>query len=105
MRVVPTYPLLRGHPGFWFFVSFHVFARQIARKTARSIATSAWWRTGAWADKTAQRTVLYLGEINDQQQAAWRKTLEVFDETAQHTTLSLFPEDRPVPADAVDSCR
>ena len=30
--------------------------------------------------KTAQRTVLYLGEINDRQQAAWRKTLEVFDE-------------------------
>ena len=30
--------------------------------------------------KTARRTVLYLGEINDQQQAAWRKTLEVFDE-------------------------
>ena len=24
-------------------------------------------------DKTVQRTVLYLGEINDQQQAAWRK--------------------------------
>ena len=33
--------------------------------------------------KTAQRTVLYLGEINDQQQAAWRKTLDVFDETEQ----------------------
>ena len=31
-------------------------------------------------DKTAQRRVLYLGEINDSQQAAWRKTLEVFDE-------------------------
>jgi hypothetical protein len=28
--------------------------------------------------KSVQRTVLYLGEINDQQQAAWRKTLEVF---------------------------
>jgi hypothetical protein len=27
------------------------------------------------SDKTVQRTVLYLGEINDQQQAAWRKTL------------------------------
>jgi hypothetical protein len=27
-------------------------------------------------DKTVQRTVLYLGEINDQQQAAWRKTLD-----------------------------
>jgi hypothetical protein len=30
--------------------------------------------------RTVQRTVLYLGEINDQQQAAWRKSLEVFDE-------------------------
>ena len=56
--------------------------------------------------KTAQRTVLYLGEINDQQQAAWRKTLEVFDEAEQRfTTMSLFPDDREVPADAVDSAR
>ena len=54
--------------------------------------------------KTAQRTVLYLGEINDQQQAAWRKTLEVFDETEQRfTTMSLFPDDREIPADALDS--
>jgi transposase len=54
--------------------------------------------------KTVQRTVLYLGEINDQQQAAWRKTLEVFDETEQrYTALSLFPDDREIPADAVDS--
>jgi len=30
--------------------------------------------------KTAQRTVLYLGEVNDHQAAAWRTTLEVFDE-------------------------
>jgi transposase len=53
--------------------------------------------------QTVQRTVLYLGEINDQQQAAWRKSLEVFDESQQcYTTLSLFPEDRPIPADAVD---
>jgi transposase len=56
------------------------------------------------ADKTVQRTVLYLGEINDTQQAAWRKTLEVFDESKQdYRNLSLFPEDREVPADAVDS--
>jgi hypothetical protein len=34
-----------------------------------------------------QRTVLYLGEINDQQQAAWRKTLSVFDEQ-QHAAGS-----------------
>ena len=55
-------------------------------------------------DRTVQRTVLYLGEINDQQQAAWRKTLEVFDEAEQrYTTMSLFPEDREIPADALDS--
>src|SRR5215475_7302112 len=54
--------------------------------------------------KTAQRTVLYLGEINDRQQAAWRKTLDVFDEAEQRfTSLSLFPEDREVPADVIDS--
>jgi len=56
--------------------------------------------------KVAQRQVLYLGEINDSQQAAWRKTLEVFDEQQQRfTPLSLFPEDRLVPADAIDSVR
>jgi transposase len=54
--------------------------------------------------KTVQRTVLYLGEINDQQQAAWRKTLAVFDEQKQQfTDVSLFPEDRVLPADAVDA--
>jgi hypothetical protein len=55
-------------------------------------------------DRTVQRTVLYLGEINDQQQAAWRKTLEVFDEEEQrYTTMSLFPDDREIPTDALDS--
>jgi transposase len=54
--------------------------------------------------KTVQRTVLYLGEINDQQQAAWRKTLDVFIEDEQcYATMSLFPDDREVPADALDS--
>jgi transposase len=54
--------------------------------------------------KVAQRQVLYLGEINDSQQVSWRRTLEVFDEAEQrYMPLSLFPEDRPVPADAIDS--
>ena len=54
--------------------------------------------------KVVQRTVLYLGEINDSQEAAWRKTLEVFDESTKGPTmLSLFPEDREIPADAVDA--
>src|SRR5690349_8623630 len=55
-------------------------------------------------NKTAQRTVLYLGEINDSQEAIWRKTLQVFDEhQEQYTTLSLFPEDREIPAESSDS--
>src|SRR5438067_50389 len=42
--------------------------------------------------KVAQRQVLYLGEINDSQQAAWRKTIEVFDEGAKRQ-VALFPEE------------
>lgn len=54
--------------------------------------------------KIAQRTVLYLGEINDQQERSWCKTLSVFDEQQQRfTPLSLFPDDREVPPDALDS--
>jgi transposase len=53
---------------------------------------------------TTQRQVLYLGEINDSQQQAWRRTLEVFDEDrGQYCQLSLFPDDRPLPPDALDS--
>ncbi len=55
-------------------------------------------------DRTVQRTVLYLGEINDQQQAAWRKTLDVFDEDQQcYTAMSRFPDDREIPVDVLDS--
>ena len=54
--------------------------------------------------RVVQRRVLYLGELNDSQQVAWRKTLQVFDEQRQdYTAVSLFPEDLPVPAEAVDS--
>jgi hypothetical protein len=54
--------------------------------------------------EVVQRRVLYLGEINDSQQAAWRKSLGVFDEAERrYTRLSLFPEDRELPADAIHS--
>jgi hypothetical protein len=32
--------------------------------------------------RVVQRHVLYLGEINDTQELAWRKSIEVFDEGA-----------------------
>src|SRR6201988_4137437 len=45
--------------------------------------------------RVVQRHLLYLGEINDSQERAWRKSIEVFDESAaEPRTLSLFPEDR-----------
>jgi hypothetical protein len=54
--------------------------------------------------QSVQRQVMYLGEINDSQQDAWRKTLEVFDEDRQaFREISLFPDDRTLPADAVDA--
>lgn len=54
-------------------------------------------------DRTTQRTVFYLGEINDTQQAAWRKQLEAFDETTQRAEqIALFPADREIPPDALN---
>jgi transposase len=45
--------------------------------------------------RVVQRHVLYLGEINDRQELAWRRSIEVFDEgAARPRTLSLLPEDR-----------
>ncbi len=45
--------------------------------------------------KVVQRHVLYLGEINSSQQAAWRKTIDIFEEgSPQPRTVALFPQDR-----------
>jgi len=46
-------------------------------------------------NRVVQHHMLYLGEINDCQQEAWRKTIEVFEEgECQPRTVALFPEDR-----------
>ena len=45
--------------------------------------------------RVVQRHVLYLGEINDTQEVAWRRSIEVMEAgAARPRTLSLFPEDR-----------
>ena len=45
--------------------------------------------------RVVQRHVLYLGEINDTQELAWRRSIEVLEDGgARPRTLSLFPEDR-----------
>jgi hypothetical protein len=47
--------------------------------------------------KVVQRHVLYLGEINTNQQEAWRRTIEIFEEgQVRPKTVALFPEDRAV---------
>jgi transposase len=54
--------------------------------------------------QSAQRQLLYLGEINDSQEAAWRKSIEVFDEDKRQAgQAALFPADRPIPADEVNA--
>ena len=56
--------------------------------------------------RTTQRTVLYLGEINDTQQSAWRKSLEVFNEIDQLTEqICLFPEDRDIPPEILNGLK
>jgi len=48
-------------------------------------------------ERIVQRHVLYLGEINDQQQAAWEKSIEIFEHgQTQPRTVALFPEDSAV---------
>src|SRR5947199_8832451 len=45
--------------------------------------------------RVVQRHVLYLCEINDTQELAWRRSIEVLEDgAARPRTLSLFPEDR-----------
>jgi hypothetical protein len=49
--------------------------------------------------RVVQRQVLYLGEINDSQQEAWRRTIEVFEDGGTTAQMALFPDDRPVEID------
>lgn len=53
--------------------------------------------------KVIQRQVLYLGEINDSQQASWRKTIEVLEDGQPSAkTMALFPESHAVEIHAAD---
>jgi len=52
-------------------------------------------------DRVVQRHVLYLGEINDRQESAWKKSIEVFaDGELSPRTIALFPADRACEAEA-----
>jgi len=50
-------------------------------------------------NRVVQRQVLYLGEVNDSQQAAWCKTIDVVQEAHRESQqMAIFPEDRTAPA-------
>jgi transposase len=49
----------------------------------------------AASGRVVQRQALYLGEMNDHQQEAWRKTIEIFEEgQTRPRTVALFPAER-----------
>jgi transposase len=56
-------------------------------------------------DRVVQRQVLYLGEINDSQKEAWRKTVEVFDEGGERRQVALFDARSGVVGDGVVSVK
>lgn len=50
--------------------------------------------------RIVQRQVLYLGEINDNQEKAWRKSIEVFNEDDKSPRqMLLFPEEQSIDAE------
>jgi transposase len=50
-------------------------------------------------DGPRQRTLCYLGELNDSAQVRWLKTIEVFNEHGEAEQLKLFPSQVEPPAD------
>jgi transposase len=50
-------------------------------------------------DGPRQRTLCYLGELNDSAQARWLKTIEVFNEQGESHQLKLFPCEVEPPED------
>jgi hypothetical protein len=74
-----------------------MFLRQTQRK--KDGKTHSYWSVvenkRVEGGRVVQRHVLYLGEINSSQATAWRRAIEVIDETTgRPRTLQLFPEDR-----------
>jgi transposase len=53
-------------------------------------------------DGPRQRTLCYLGELNDSAQARWLKVIEVFNEQGERRQLKLFPSDVEPPANDPD---
>src|SRR4051812_47152539 len=53
-------------------------------------------------DGPRQRTLCYLGELNDSAQVRWLKTIEVFNQQGESRQLKLFPSEVQPPANDPD---
>src|SRR2546427_11935931 len=89
-NVVQTYPLVNAR---WFqaasrcmFLRAHQRSKDGKEHTYCSLVEMV--RT---PEGPRQRTLCYLGELNDSAQARWWKTIEVFNERWQSGQLRLFP--------------
>lgn len=85
-----------------------MFLRQIRRK--KNGKTHVYWNIVENKrlndGRVVQRQVLYLGEINASQRDAWRRAIEVIDETTgKARTLALFAEERSMGATEVDTVK
>jgi transposase len=94
--VVKTYPLARSA---WMADSIGIMFLRVTNrckdgKDHRYYSVVENRRVGG--GKHVQKTLLYLGEINDTQKAAWTRTIDTIEER-QHRQVALFPEDRAIP--------
>lgn len=77
-----------------------MFLRSHARKKDGKDHT--YWslvETVRTSDGPRQRTLCYLGELNDSAQARWLKTIEVFNDQGETQQLKLFPSHIEAPPD------
>ncbi|HZD51760.1 MAG TPA: IS1634 family transposase [Woeseiaceae bacterium] len=77
-----------------------MFLRRHAR--SKDGKEHAYWslvETVRTPDGPRQRTLCYLGELNDSARARWLKTIEVFNAQGESRQLKLFPSDIEPPAD------
>ena len=77
-----------------------MFLRRHSR--AKDGKAHAYWslvETVRTVDGPRQRTLCYLGELNDSAQARWLKTIEVFNAQGESRQLKLFPSDVEPPED------
>jgi transposase len=83
-----------------------MFLRRHAR--SKDGKDHAYWslvETVRTPDGPRQRTLCYLGELNDSAQARWLKTIEVFNAQGESRQLKLFPCDVEPPEDEATVAR